>query len=121
MTYAVAAQTVANMTGGEHHALLYEETHPITGGVVAQCSVYADGRGWHKGGTWEQAINNLHLALYPDRKSPLFGENQRPQNDVNGRRCEDCAEMPADRSCTKCGDTINGTKDAFVRATGKET
>ena len=30
------------------------------------------------------------------------------------RRCEDCAEMPDDGTCDKCGDSILTTKDAFV-------
>ena len=30
------------------------------------------------------------------------------------RRCEDCAEMPDDGTCDKCGDSILTTKDAYV-------
>jgi len=31
-----------------------------------------------------------------------------------GRRCSDCAEMPDDGTCEKCGDSLYTTKDAFV-------
>ena len=34
------------------------------------------------------------------------------------RRCEDCIEFPADGSCTKCGDSVNTTKDAFIEGVG---
>ena len=63
------------------------------------------------------------LAEYDTANAPdqARAGNPSPEAGCSAlRRCEDCAEMPDDGTCDKCGDSILTTKDAFVPNTSGE-
>lgn len=63
-----ASKILEELSGGKYRNLEYRVNYDGHGGTNIECAVYIHGQGYHSGITWEEAIQSMEYAIYPERK-----------------------------------------------------
>jgi len=84
MRFLEAREALKKLSEGKYRCLRYEVTDSDLGGTEIECAVYTDDNNkWYVAPTWEEVLQKLESAMYPDREpSPKV-------EDVGGCHAED--------------------------------
>ena len=63
-----ARAKLKELSGGKYRNLAYSLTEHRDREVGISCTVYVDGQEHHTGETWEEALQEMEYAIFPDRK-----------------------------------------------------
>ena len=67
MTFKEAKKALSKMAKGEYHTITYQITELRPGEIVEECAVYIHGKDRLTGKTWEEAIEKMADACFPDQ------------------------------------------------------
>jgi len=68
MRFLEAREALKKLSEGRYRCLRYGVTDNGFGGTEVECTVYTDGSNHHVGATWEEALQKLEYAMYPERE-----------------------------------------------------
>ena len=68
MKFLEAREALKKLSEGKYRSLHYKVTDNGVGGTEIECIVYTDGSSHHNAPTWEEALQKLEYAMYPDRE-----------------------------------------------------
>lgn len=67
MTFKEAKKALSKMAKGEYHTISYQITESRPGEIEEECAVYIHGKDRFVGETWEEVIEKMSDACFPDQ------------------------------------------------------
>jgi hypothetical protein len=68
MNFLEAREELKKLADGRYRTLGYSVTEHESGTKEVECSVYVDGFDWYKASRWEEALQRLESAMFPERQ-----------------------------------------------------